>query len=58
LPTVGDYLGVKFDRFSNSEKGSGLKDVKFLGMLNNFEIIHMREKIIAFSRVNVLSTSE
>jgi hypothetical protein len=46
--------------FSNSEKGSGHndQDVKFLGMLNNFEIFHMREKIIAFSRVNVLSISE
>jgi hypothetical protein len=46
--------------FSNSEKGSGLndQDVKFLGMLNNFEIFHMREKIIAFSRVKVLSISE
>jgi uncharacterized protein with WD repeat len=56
----GDYLGVKVDRFSNSEKGSSLKDqdVKFLGMLNNFEIFHMREKIIAFLRLNVLSIIE
>jgi hypothetical protein len=43
--------------YSNSEKGSGFKDqdVKFLGLLNNFEIFQMSEKNIAFSRINVLS---
>ncbi|CAB3378909.1 Hypothetical predicted protein [Cloeon dipterum] len=51
----GDYLCVKVDRYSKvkKEKNDAKYSVSFCGMYYNFEIFHMREKLIPVDSVEI-----